>query len=75
MSETMELITRDRTGCGEHWCDMCDTGGHASLIVLPPIAFQLNCAILAGTADGDGISRCQGEVLSRAGSVDHGADH
>ena len=37
------------------------------IIVLPPV----KCS-MPDTADGDAISRC--EVLSRAGSVHHGAD-
>ena len=43
------------------------------IIVLPPVAFQSNGALtMPGTADGDVVSRCQ--VLSRVGSVHHGAD-
>ena len=41
--------------------------------VLPPVAFQSKCALqMPGTADGAAVSRCR--VLSRAGSVHHGAD-
>ena len=43
------------------------------ILVLPPVAFQSNCALtMPGTADGYAISHCQ--VLGRAGGVNHGAD-
>ena len=45
------------------------------ILVLPPgVVCQSNCVLpMPGTADGDVVSRCQ--VLGRAGSVHHGADH
>ena len=43
------------------------------ILVLPPVACQSNCALpMAGTSDGDAISRCQ--VLRREGSVNHWVD-
>ena len=43
------------------------------ILVLPPVACLSNRALsMPGTADGDAISHCQ--ILSRAGSIHHGAD-
>ena len=45
----------------------------SSLLSFPPVACQSNCALpMAGTSDGDAVSRCQ--VLSRVGSVHHWVD-
>ena len=45
----------------------------SSFLSFPPVACQSDCALpMAGTSDGDAISRCQ--VLSREGSAHHWAD-
>ena len=45
------------------------------ILVLPPaVVCPSNCALpMSGTVDGDVVSRCQ--VLGRAPSIHHGADH